>query len=242
MYLSINYILFVIALSLLLIVVYRRIIYGTDFLGPLEKRYSTFYRKTQVNNYIRHISRRRVDPQEVILKEVFILFAVLFILFLLGSKAVFFTAVVSGSMSPTFNRDDLVLMQNIDRRYVTGDIIMFFDPLTLRPYTHRIISINERGISTAGDASGLMDPWLLKKEDIIGKAVIFQGKPVLIKGYGKYFIIDDKHQDFGSIFGSDYRKYVLFFQVVKIYGYIIVVFSLLLYIILTARQKPWQNR
>ncbi len=241
MYIPINDILFLLTLLVFLILVYNRILNNIDFFRPLKDKFSAFDRKQRVNNYITRITKEPEDPQKIIFKESFFLLTVILVMYLLATKALFFTAVASGSMVPTFYRDDLVLMQNIDQRYNVGDIIMFIPPDLANPYTHRITGITGKGIRTKGDAISTGDWWELKKEDIIAKAVIFQGKPIVIKGYGKFFIIDDTHQDFGP-FGNDYRKYQLFFQVVKLYGYIIVVISMLLYIVLTAKQKPWQNR
>lgn len=240
MYISINDISFLLLLLIFLIIVYRRIIYGTDLFEPIKERYSEYYRKTRINNYIEKVSKQPVDIQKMVFKEGLIITAVLCIMFLLAAKAVFFTAVASGSMYPTYNKDDLVLMQNIDGIYMPGDIIMFKRPDTSLPVTHRIASITEEGIRTAGDATGQMDWWKVKKEDILGKAILINGKPVVIKEYGRFFIIENKEQDFGP-FGKDYRNYFLFIEVVKLYGYVIAVFSLFLYILLTIK-KPWQSR
>lgn len=240
-YLAINDLLFFLLLLVFLVLLYRKIIYNTDFFEPIKQKYSAVDRKFRINSYIEQINRRPVDPQKKIFKEGLVLIAVISIMFLLATKAIFFTAVVSGSMYPTFNKDDMILIQNIDNRYNVGDIIMFKRPDTSYPVTHRIISITSGIIRTAGDATGQMDWWELKNGDVLGKAVLIQGKPVVIKGYGRFFIIDDQHQDFGP-FGQNYRNYFLFFEVIKIYGYIIAVFSLLLYIALTIRQKPRQSR
>jgi signal peptidase len=240
MYISINDISFLLLLLIFLIIVYRRIIYGTDLLEPIKQRYSEYYRKTRINNYIEKVSKQPVDIQKMVFKEGLILTAVLCIMFLLAAKAVFFTAVASESMYPTYNKDDLVLMQNIDGIYMPGDIIMFKRPDTSLPVTHRITSITEDGIRTAGDATGQSDWWEVKKEDILGKAILIQGKPVVIKGYGKFFIVEDKNQDFGP-FGKDYKNYFLFIEIIKIYGYVIALLSLFLYIFLTIK-KPRQSR
>lgn len=234
MYIPINDILFFLMLLIFLIIVYRRIIHGIDILEPLKERYSEHYRKTRINDYIEKVSRQPVDVQKMVFKEGLILTAVLSIMFLLATKAVFFTAVASGSMYPTYNKDDLVLMQNIDGIYMPGDIVMFKRPDTSLPVTHRIISITEEGIRTAGDATGQTDWWKVKKEDILGKAILINGKPVVIKEYGRFFIIENKEQDFGP-FGKDYRNYFLFIEVIKVYGYVIAVLSLFLYILLTRK-------
>lgn len=234
MYISINDISFLLLLLIFLIIVYRRIIHGTDLFEPIKQRYSEHYRKTRINDYIEKVSRQPVDVQKMVFKEGLILTAVLSIMFLLAAKAVFFTAVASGSMYPTYNKDDLVLMQNIDGIYMPGDIIMFKRPDTSLPVTHRITSITEEGIRTAGDATGQTDWWEVKKEDILGKAILINGKPVVIKEYGRFFIIENKEQDFGP-FGKDYRNYFLFIEVIKVYGYVIAVLSLFIYILLTKK-------
>ncbi|VVB55863.1 Peptidase S24-like protein [uncultured archaeon] len=241
MYISLNDILFLLILLAFLIMVYRRIIYSISSFEPIIRTFKTFDRKHRINAYIKQINQRPAESQKVLFKELFTFTIALIIMYLFASKAIFFTAVVSGSMSPTFNKDDLVLMQNIDRTYKSADIIMFERPDTSYPIVHRISLITDKGINTAGDATGQMDWWELQKKDILGKAILIQGKPVVIKGYGKFFIVDDTHQDFGPL-GQDYAKYFLFFQVLKIYGYVIAVFSLFLYIIMTFKQKPWQSR
>jgi len=241
MYASIGDLIFLLMLFILLFIVYRRITYQTDLFSPIKQGYGELERKLRVSGYTAKVSKKPQDSQKIIFKEFLILSIVIFVMFILAAKLVFFTAVVSGSMKPTFDRYDLVLIQNIDHRYRPGDIIMFRSPETGKPYTHRIYSIVDGEIFTKGDAGGRIDPWKLKKEDILGKAVLIQGKPIVIKEYGRFFIVETKDQEMGP-FGQDYRKYMLFFQVVKLYGYIIAVASLMLYIILTARQKPWQSR
>ena len=241
MYIPLNDILFLLILLVFLIIVYRRIIYSISFSEPIIQTFKTFDREHRVNAYIKQINQRPAESQKVVFKELTIFIFALIIMFLFATKAILFTAVISGSMYPTFDKDDLVLIQNIDHTYKPGDIIMFERPDTSYPVVHRIKQITDKGINTAGDATGQMDWWELEKEKILGKAIMIQGKPVVIKGYGKFFIIDERNQDFGPM-GQDYGKYFLFFQVIKIYGYVIAVFSLFLYIFMTLKQKPWQSR
>ena len=231
---------FILTLIILLIILNMTIIYNTQFFEPIRRLYARIGRKVEKNNYIKQVSKQPLDSQKTIFKETSLLLVFLFILFLIASKVFFFSAVLSESMNPTFNKNDLVLMQNLEHSYKPGDIIMFNRPDTAHPVSHRIKLITEKGIRTTGDATGQIDWWDLQEKDIIGKAVLIQGKPVVIKGYGKYFILDQSQQNFG-VFGQDYQKYLLFFQVIKIYGYVIAVGSLVLYVALTIRQKPWKN-
>ncbi len=138
-------------------------------------------------------------------------------------------------MQPLFARNDLVLIQNFEHSYKPGDIIFFQNPDTYVPYTHRIAKITAKGkIRTAGDAIGFMDYWELDKKDINGKVVIFMGKPIVIPKYGEFFLVSSGKENVGPF--KNLNDYVLFIQVVKAYGYVIVVFSLLLYIMMTLRQ------
>ncbi len=240
MIISIKELLFLVSLFAFLILLGTNI-FGINFFKPIKNYYSSYGRKLQVNHYISEISKRPEDTQKMIFREALIMVIFSFLIFVFASKVIFFTAVVSDSMRPTFERNDLVLIENIDHSYRPGDIIMFIEPFTLRPTTHRIVSIERDVIRTAGDFSGVMDGWKISRKDILGKAVIINGGPVVIKDYGKFFIVSDKKQDL-ALFGNDYRSYFLFFQVIKIYGYVIVVICVTLYIALTMRKKTWQNR
>lgn len=225
-----------------LIIVYFTIFYSLDFIGPLTKQYSSFNRKVSVNNYIKDVNKPPVDLQKSMFFESLFLIAIIIVISLIATKTIFFVAVASGSMQPLFDTNDLVLVQNFEHSYNIGDIIFFNNPDTYVPYTHRIAKIKENGkIRTAGDAIGFMDYWELDKKDIQGKVVLFMGKPIVIQKYGEFFLVSSGKENVGPF--KNLNDYVLFIQVVKAYGYVIVVFSLLLYIIMTVRQtKSRQNR
>ncbi|NJD51802.1 MAG: signal peptidase I [Candidatus Methanoperedens sp.] len=232
----------VIASLFISLIILRKSILNNDFFNPVKRYSLSYHRKSSINNYIRDISKQPQDSQKMILKEVMIFSIFSLIMLIIASKSIFFTAVVSGSMVPTFERNDLILMQNIGKSYNIGDIVMFIDPYTSRPVTHRIAKIGDDGmIRTAGDFSGLMDGWKITKENILAKAITINGKPIVIKRYGRFFIVDAKDQQL-ALFGNDYRSYFLFFQVIKIYGYVIIVLCIILYITLSFKKKPWQNR
>lgn len=219
----------------------RKTTLNKDFFRPAKQYFSSYNRKLNVNNYIRDVSKQPEDNQKMIVKEVMIFFIFSLLMLIIVSKSIFFTAVVSGSMVPTFEKNDLVLMQNFDHSYNVGDIIMFVEPFTNKPVTHRIARIDEDVIRTAGDFSKIIDSWKITIKDIRGKAIMVNKKPIVIKRYGKFFIVDAKEQEL-ALFGQDYRSYFLFFQVIKIYGYVIVVICVIFYIALTFRQKSWKNR
>jgi signal peptidase I len=219
-------------LSVLLILIYIRVVHNwsiSDFL-EIRPKYSEYDKNVRIGNYIKDIRKQPEDRQKKIFTDISLLFIGMFIILVLGMKSIFFADVVSQSMVPTFDKNDLILIQNIDRTYHVGDIIFFDRYDTSLPVSHRIISIGEDGIRTAGDATKVTDWWILKNEDIKGKAVTFGGKPLVIKGLGKFFTVEDRNQRFGPF---DYQGYGLFLTVVKAYGYVIAVFSLLIYIFLS---------
>lgn len=236
MNISISVVLFFLILIIALIFLRRNIWHNVTILKPVTNYYSEVDRRNRIKSFFQKINKPHFDLQKMIFKEGIFLIIVLFIMYAIVFKLIFFTAVVSGSMVPTFERGDLLLMQNFDRSYRVGDIVMFNDYETNRPYTHRIQSITKEGIRTKGDAFSEMDYWFLTKEKILGKAIIINGKPIVLKGYGNYFIIESKDQDLGP-FGSNYRNYILFFSVIKTYGYVIAGLSLLIYIFLTSKEK-----
>lgn len=229
-YISLDDIIFLSALSIFLIIIYRRIVKDWNFIEKIGQKYSESERKDKVQNRIKYINRQPTDKQKIIFKDLSMLAVAILIIIVIGTRSIFFADVVSQSMVPTFDKNDLVLMQNIDRTYNIGDIIMFSRPDTSLPVSHRIISISEDGIQTAGDATKNTDWWKLKNEDILGKAVSIRGNPLVIKGYGVFFTVEDRNQKFGPF---DYQTYLLFINVLKAYGYAIAIISLLIYIALT---------
>jgi len=237
-YFFIDDIIIILLISAFLITIYMRIVHNWNFIEKIEQRYSKSDINSRVKDRIKFINRQPIDRQKVIFKDFSILSIVLLVIILIGTQAIFFAVVVSDSMTPTFSKNDMILMQNIDRMYSVGDIIMFKRPDTSIPTSHRIISIEDEGIRTAGDATKTMDWWKLKNDDIVGKAVMFQGKPVAIKEFGAFFIVEDKNQRFGPF---DYQNYYLFISVIKIYGYAIAIISLIIYIVLTLKREKGRS-
>ncbi len=74
--------------------------------------------------------------------------------------------VLTGSMEPSVNPGDLVLVEKEDH-YNVGDIIVFSTQGTI--IVHRIHAIEENYIITKGDANNYIDPWKIRSDKIIGK-------------------------------------------------------------------------
>lgn len=117
------------------------------------------------------------------------LLLVLAFFYVLSSQNLFFGTVLSGSMEPTFERGDLVLMQSLYGEPAVGDIVMFVPKNNKEPVTHRISRITEYGsIKTRGDANKEEDGWTLNKKNIRAKSVMIEGKPVVISGLGSKLV------------------------------------------------------
>ncbi|MCX8168791.1 MAG: signal peptidase I [Candidatus Methanomethylicia archaeon] len=87
-----------------------------------------------------------------------------------------FLVVASGSMEPTLNIGDIIVIRGVRTEDLkVGDIIVFNPPKPYYngiPWVHRIISIQsiggEKYFRTKGDANLYPDPFTLTKENIIG--------------------------------------------------------------------------
>ncbi len=80
--------------------------------------------------------------------------------------------VVSGSMRPAIQQDDLVVATPKPARSVeTGQVLVFHAPDDGRLTVHRVVEVLERGdrpvVRTRGDAARTPDPWTLRLEDDI---------------------------------------------------------------------------
>jgi signal peptidase len=98
----------------------------------------------------------------------------------------YYEPVYTGSMEPAIPVGSIVVIKpaNSDTLKI-GDIICFKveteSPTTV---THRIINITDQGFITKGDANEDPDQWIVKKENVIGKAVF----TVPFIGYLGYFV------------------------------------------------------
>ena len=77
--------------------------------------------------------------------------------------------VLTGSMSGTVEPDDLIITRK-QSNYTVGDVVMYQTGGT--PVTHRIVSENEKGYRTKGDANNTDDGADIPKENVVGKVVL----------------------------------------------------------------------
>ena len=77
--------------------------------------------------------------------------------------------VLTGSMSGAIEPDDLIITRK-QSNYTVGDIVTYQTGGT--PVTHRIISENEKGYRTKGDANNTDDGTDIPKGEVVGKVVL----------------------------------------------------------------------
>ncbi|MBQ8133185.1 MAG: signal peptidase I [Clostridia bacterium] len=98
-----------------------------------------------------------------------------------------YAVVLSGSMQPAFNVDDLLIIQKCDS-YEVGDIVTYVDSAN-DLVTHRITEIDDVSVVTQGDANNTADR-AFRKERIKGKVVkILPGVGRMIQLFQNPFVI-----------------------------------------------------
>ncbi len=160
-----------------------------------------------------------------------VLFVFAFLLYLTLSHKLFFAVVVSDSMYPTFKRGDMYLAQAIYINPKPGDIIMFRRPDVGLPVSHRVLKIVGNLIYTGGDASG-PDLIPIKKKDVIAQAVMIGGRPIVIPGLGKYFILNAKQMRSVGPYGEEFLFYQKLIRAFKSYAMAVIIISLSAYVYL----------
>lgn len=92
-------------------------------------------------------------------------------------------AVASGSMLPTLNIGDVIIVQGItadqiNAEYITGDIVVFKSPRSYDPYfriVHRAVKVEKKSdgywITTHGDNNPLGSEEKFHERDLIGKVI-----------------------------------------------------------------------
>lgn len=154
---------------------------------------------------------------------------------LILKKAFFLSLVVSQSMMPTLMAADLVVAESLTTENIkVGDIVVFTPPGYGYSIVHRAVSVDNGKIRTKGDNVGIVDSWVLTNKDIEGKVISFNGKPVVIKNIGTYFMPYEPY-----ILGSDptYELIKTTVQTIHTYGPIILIILLLLILMSTFEGK-----
>jgi signal peptidase len=169
---------------------------------------------------------RPAELQKDTRKQDSVLLVVLVVLILAFSfRLLAFQVVISDSMKPVFERGDIVLSQAISKEPQVGDIVTFKAREVLNPVTHRVVSIQGNFVSTKGDNNPMADDYGTTKNDVIAKAVVIDGQPVVLKGVGSYFILDMTQQGAISKYGDKFTFLQQMFQVIRTWGYVITIIA-----------------
>lgn len=99
-------------------------------------------------------------------------------------------AVSSDSMAPLIRRGDILFVQPMDADLIgTGDVVTFPRPGADGLVSHRVVSIDERGLVTRGDANGIEDSTPLDPTSVagVGRVLVpFSGFPLLWLSQGDW--------------------------------------------------------
>lgn len=221
-------------------VFYLAAVKGSESPLRLYKRFDRGYREHSRNKKVKEKMAEYRTFSSVgapsLLRSVlpFCLFIAVIIIILF--KLVFFTAIVSNSMQPTFKKGDLVLMQKISTVPEEGDIIMFEQEDIMLPVTHRVIAVTDKGTKTGGDARGVTDAWLVQNEAIVAKAVQIGGGPIVVEDIGNYFILETGEMGYDPKYGSEYTLMRNIFSMLHLYGYVVCVIAVMGYALLTLNE------
>ena len=183
---------------------------------------SSWFMRTR---YSRAIIEKDTRGEDMILLIVVIILIVSF-----GVKLIVFTAVISDSMRPEFQRGDLVLTQSISKDPQVGDIITFTAVGVQNTVTHRVIRVQNNNVITKGDNNPLADDYGTTLNDVVAKVVVIKGHPVVLKGIGSFFILDFSKEGKLGKFGDQYDFMQKMFMTIRTWGYVItlIAFSALL--------------
>ncbi|MEE8401865.1 MAG: signal peptidase I [Candidatus Hydrothermarchaeaceae archaeon] len=191
-------------------------------------------KRKKVNIRIKEIFAKK-KSETAVTRVAKVMLVYLIIGYILVAKIIFFSVILSSSMSPTFDRGDLVLIQGTYTEPKLGDIILINgvalgDPENRELIIHRVIEISGEKIFTAGDATGKRDSWIVKEDMIQGKALTIFGKPIVVPKIGEYLIVD------GSKGVQEITTMNNVLRLIKIYGLLIFLISLVIYAMLEARE------
>jgi signal peptidase I len=197
-----------------------------------------FYLYKKKNVIIMRIIASQYKPPRSELKrdtrtqDWFLLIALIAVVIVMGFKLVTFVVVISNSMTPEFERGDMILTQSFSLIPNPGDIITFHVEGERNAISHRVVKVSGKGIiKTRGDNNGYDDEYKTRQQDVIAKAIMFDNHPVVIKGFGALFITDYKAQGVIFKWGDQFTFMQKLSATIKTWGLVITVVAILAYIV-----------
>jgi len=146
--------------------------------------------------------------------------------------------VTSGSMEPTLEKSDIVLVQRIHLTPDVGDIIVFEVEGVQLLVIHRVVSVSDSGIRTKGDARTFQDGWVLKEDQITGELITYGGEPIVIKNIGKYLLFDPSEKVVvTSNYGSEFYRTSQIIKYIKSTGLVIAIICICLYLYFVVTER-----
>ncbi len=146
--------------------------------------------------------------------------------------------VTTGSMEPTLEKYDIVLVQRMHLTPDVGDIIVFEVEGVQLPVVHRIISVSSSGIRTKGDARTFQDGWVLKEDQITGELITYEGEPIVIKNVGRYILFDPSEEVIiTSKYGSEFYRTAQIISYIKNMGLVIAIICICLYLYFVVTER-----
>lgn len=125
----------------------------------------------RVRGYSRHLFKR-----SILRRGISVVLDILIIIMIAGISYSLYEgivplAVISGSMRPTIDVGDIVLVKRLrsPTDLGVGDIIAFWAENQI--VVHRIVGIDVGGYITKGDANPQQDPFIISKDLVIGKVI-----------------------------------------------------------------------
>ncbi len=208
---------------------------SVEIIGYIAQRFQRTSHKDKVDATM---YMYREHAQKFRLRTVLLPIALtIFVAYILSAQLFFFAIVTSGSMEPTFKKGDLVFMQNVLVKPKSGDIIIFNDPQEKiagsKPVTitHRITDVAGDTIRTKGDNNPVLDSWRVNKKDILGRAIILNDKPVVLKDVGKYFLLDYR----STAYTAEFLAIAKTIQNMRTMGIMIFFVCLVMYLFLSIK-------
>ena len=109
--------------------------------------------------------------------------------------------VKSGSMVPTLNVGDVILMEPVDPKDIkVGDVIIFYKPGSDQLIVHRVVKKTNSGLYTKGDANVAVDWWVpLPYEYVVGRWTGFKIPNWLGLGYLSLFFSGEIYPPYGLL-------------------------------------------
>ena len=131
--------------------------------------------------------RKKYKKYWDIASTVLVTLTVIFAVLLMGARLIGLQvfSILSGSMSPVYQKDDLIYVQKVDAASVkVNDVITYIQNEDLDVVTHRVVRIDseKQHIYTKGDANEDLDTDYRVKEDLFGVTdikIAYLGYPTL---------------------------------------------------------------